>query len=173
MQKLGRSSPASEINPQLWWRSIVENFSYLTANELPEGIKSAVSFTTICIDVPKHLKYLLSKFFTAGRELVKARLPTGKGFPEALRSAASLARSQESHDGLIFVNGSGLGAKDLVPDDAMFPVRGQTVLVKGEAKYAKTMNDNRYVIPRPGSGTTILGGTREVGKWCVCMLNVF
>ena len=26
-------------------------------------------------------------------------------------------------------------------------------------------NENRYVIPRPGSGTTILGGTREVGVW--------
>lgn len=95
---------------------------------------------------------------------MKARLPTDKGLVGALRSAASLVRSQELHGGLIFVNASGLGAKELVPDDAMFPVRGQTVLVKGEAKYAKTMNENRYVIPRPGSGTTILGGTREVGN---------
>ena len=63
------------------------------------------------------------------------------------------------------MNASGLGAKELVPDHTMFPVRGQTVLVKGEAKYANTMNENRYVIPRPGSGTTILGGTREVGNW--------
>lgn len=72
---------------------------------------------------------------------------------------------QELREELIFVNASGLGAKELVPDDAVFPVRGQTVLVKGEAKYAKTMNENKYVIPRPGSGTTILGGTREVGNW--------
>lgn len=76
-----------------------------------------------------------------------------------------MAGSQEPHEELIFVNASGLGAKVLVPDDAMFPVRGQTVLVKREARYAKTMNDNRYIIPRPGSGTTILGGTREVGNW--------
>lgn len=143
----------------------MEDFNYLTANELPEGVKSAVGFTTICINVPKHLKYLLSKFLAAGGELVKARLATDKGLREALRSAASLAKSQQSHDRLVFVNASGLGAKELVPDDAMFPVRGQTVLVKGEAKCAKTMDEDRYVIPRPGSGTTILGGTREVGNW--------
>lgn len=82
-----------------------------------------------------------------------------------MRSAASLATGKELREELLFVNASGLGAKELVPDDAMFPVRGQTVLVKGEANYAKTMNENKYVIPRPGSGTTILGGTREVGNW--------
>ena len=104
-------------------------------------------------------------FLAAGGKLIKARLPTDKGLSGALRSAASLAGNPEPHEGLIFVNASGLGARKLVPDEAMFPVRGQTVLVKGEAKYAKTMNENRYVIPRPGSGTTILGGTREVGSW--------
>lgn len=140
----------------------MEDFSYLTTNQLPKGIQSAVSFTTICINVPLHLKYLLSKILAAGGKFIKARLPTNKGLPGALRTAASLAKIQGPH---VFVNASGLGAKELVPDDAMFPVRGQTVLVDQEAKYAKTMNENSYVIPRPGSGTTILGGTREVGNW--------
>ena len=144
---------------------MVEGFSYLPADQLPEGIQSAVCFKTICINVPHHLKYLLSKVLAAGGKLVKARLPTDKGLPNALRSAAALANSQDPHEELIFVNASGLGAKEMVPDHAMFPVRGQTVLVTGESKSAKTMNENRYVIPRPGSGTTILGGTREVGNW--------
>ena len=157
-----RSSPTTEIDPQLWWRSIVKDFSYLTEEKLPQGIRSAVAFTTICINVPLHLKYLLSKFLDAGGTFIRARLPADKGLPGTLISAASLAKGQTPHT---FVNASGLEAKELVPDDAMFPVRGQTVLVKGEAKYATTMNENRYVIPRPGSGTTILGGTREVGNW--------
>lgn len=55
-------------------------------------------------------------------------------------------------------------------DEAVFPVRGQTVLVKGEAQGVSTSvggagGGTAYVIPRGGSGTTILGGTREVGKW--------
>ena len=148
----------------------MEDFKYLTANELTKGIESAVGFTTICINVPVHLKHLMSKFLASGGNLIKARLPTNKGFPGALKIAASLARSQNPH---ILVNASGLGAEKLVPDEAMFPVRGQTVLVKGEARSAKTMNKNSYVIPRPGSGTTILGGTREVGNWYMffCMFN--
>ena len=140
----------------------MEDFSYLTASQLPKGIQSAVAFTTICINVPLHLTYLLSKILAAGGKLIKARLPTDRGLPGTLRSAASLAKVQGPH---VFVNASGLGAKALVPDDSVFPVRGQTVLVKREAKCAKTMKENRYVIPRPGSGTTILGGTREVGNW--------
>lgn len=143
----------------------MEDFEYLPANQLPEGIQTAVAFTTICINVPRHLEYLLSSILAAGGKLVKARLPTDKGLPGALKSATSLARIREPDEEIIFVNASGLGAKELVPDDTMFPVRGQTVLVKREAKYAKTVNDNRYIIPRPASGTTILGGTREVGNW--------
>ena len=130
-----------------------------------QKIGSAVGFKTICIDVPRHLKYLLSSIIDAGGKLIKARLPTDKGLPGALRLAASWAASQESNEELVFVNASGLGAEELVQDNAMFPVKGQTVLVKGEAKYAKTMNEDKYVIPRPGSGTTILGDTREVGTW--------
>ena len=144
---------------------MVENFCFLPADQLLEGIQSAVRFDAICINVPRHLKYLLSKVLVAGGKLVKARLPTDRGLPNALRSAASLANNQDPYEELIFVNASGLGAKELVPDHAMFPVRGQTVLVRGESKFAKTMNENSYVIPRPGSGTTILGGTREVGNW--------
>ena len=140
----------------------MEDFGHLMEEKLPQGIQSAVAFTTVCINVPLHLKYLLSKFLHAGGTFIRARLPTDKGFPGALISAASLARDQIPH---MFVNASGLGAKELVSDDAIFPVRGQTMLVKGEAKYATTMSENSYVIPRPGSGTTILGGTREVGNW--------
>jgi hypothetical protein len=50
----------------------------------------------------------------------------------------------------------------------MYPIRGQTVLVKGEAASTRTREGDGYTaycIPRPGSGTTILGGTKEKGNW--------
>ncbi len=65
----------------------------------------------------------------------------------------------------IVVNATGLGARYLVGDEDVFPTKGQTVLVKGESRFAKTTDKNHYVIPRPGSGTTILGGTREDENW--------
>lgn len=50
----------------------------------------------------------------------------------------------------------------------MFPTRGQTVLVKGEAHKASTIegiNSIRYVLPRNGSGISVLGGTKQAGDW--------
>ena len=66
-----------------------------------------------------------------------------------------------------------LGAGKLCNEVAMCPVRGQTVLVKGEANATRTRyhggatnsGSSSYCIPRPGSGTTILGGTKEKGNW--------
>lgn len=68
----------------------------------------------------------------------------------------------------VFVNATGLGARELVGDRRMFPTRGQTVLVRGEAAAARTRVGKGYItycIPRPGSGMTILGGTKEVRDW--------
>jgi hypothetical protein len=53
----------------------------------------------------------------------------------------------------------------------LYPIRGQTVLVKGEAERSRTYvgfagdEDIAYVVPRPGSGTTIIGGCKQVGNW--------
>jgi D-amino-acid oxidase len=101
-------------------------------------------------------------------------LPT-VSFSAALAHAETLAQT-ETHrpKPSTFINASGLGASTLVPDDSMFPIRGQTVLVKGEAhstitRVGQSLNgvvpDRTYAIPRPGSGTTILGGTKEEGVW--------
>ena len=97
--------------------------------------------------------------------MIKARLPTEKGFAEALNSATKLLKKNSLSEADVFTNATGIGARALADDKDVYPTKGQTVLVKGEAKYAKTMDENTYVIPRPGSGTTILGGTREVGNW--------
>jgi len=69
-----------------------------------------------------------------------------------------------------FINASGIGAKALVGDDKIEALRGQTVLVKGEAKrittrLGKEKNDIRAILPRPGSGTTIVGVSKEEGVW--------
>ena len=90
------------------------------------------------------------------------------GFAGALDFADKLIREHGLGDIYAFVNATGLGARELVPDDKMYPTRGQTVVVKGEAEKATTFEgkDNiRYVIPRIGSGTSILGGTKQAGNW--------
>lgn len=52
----------------------------------------------------------------------------------------------------------------------MYPTRGQTILVRGEASKASTFEGIGriyYVIPRKGSGTSVLGGTMQPGNWDV------
>ncbi len=156
----------SETSPELWWQSIVEDFTFLPASELPEGVKSGVRFMAVCINVPHHLQYLLSSFLARGGKLFRARLPTQEVFARALNAATALIKVNRLGEVYAYVNASGLGARVLVGDKDVFPTRGQTVLVKGESRFAKTTDRNSYVIPRPGSGTTILGGTREDGNWC-------
>ena len=132
------------------------------------------------INVPQYLAYLLSQAQSQGVEIVKARLDTSKGFLHALKEAEDLvfssshsqpqgsANSSSSKPVACFINATGLGALTLCKDTSMFPIRGQTVLVKGEAHSTITRagsNYRAYCIPRPGSGTTILGGTKDEGVW--------
>ena len=68
------------------------------------------------------------------------------------------------------MNATGLGARELADDEGMYPIRGQTVLVKGVAESISLWkNDAKgeiaYVLPRRGSGMTVLGGTNESGVW--------
>ena len=50
----------------------------------------------------------------------------------------------------------------------MYPTRGQTILVRGEAERMSTIEGIgmiRYVIPRKGSGMSVLGGTKQAENW--------
>lgn len=120
------------------------------------------------INVPRYLLYLQEKTRSRGVDIIKARLPTSDGFSSALQEAEKLSRASGRPKPTCFVNATGLGAKKLCGDEAMYPIRGQTVLVKGEATSTITrVGDGyrAYCIPRPGSGTTILGGTKEDNVW--------
>lgn len=70
-------------------------------------------------------------------------------------------------DGIV-VNCSGFGAGELLGDENMSPTKGQTVLVKGEAKrmlFRETREGwHDVVIVRPGAGT-ILGVSKSYGDW--------
>ena len=73
-------------------------------------------------------------------------------------------------DAVGVVNCTGLGAIDLVdPAEAekLFPTRGQTILVRGEAEMARLRIGEGYigyVLRRSGEGT-ILGGCKVDGDW--------
>jgi len=110
------------------------------------------------IDMPVHLGWLRERFLAAG------------GVVEE-RSVKDLAEATESAEGIapdVVVNCTGLGARDLVPDPAVRPVRGQLVVVEnpGITTWFTSVDHSTtttYFFPQPGG--LILGGTAEEDEW--------
>ncbi|GAB1739247.1 hypothetical protein NU219Hw_g3995t1 [Hortaea werneckii] len=170
------------VKEELWWAPYVKEFRELSLSQEPlmsingqlpaeAKIQNAAANRSIAINVPQYLLYLQERAKSLGVKVIKARVGTDAGLANALKSAAATASEGSEHrkgPPDCFVNASGMGAKKLCGDEAMYPIRGQTVLVKGEAERIRTQlgeGYNAYCIPRPGSGTTILGGTKEANNW--------
>ncbi|QIX01114.1 hypothetical protein AMS68_006631 [Peltaster fructicola] len=168
------------ITEELWWAPYVKDFKQESTIvgaaaevnlKLPKDVRpidSALSYTSISINSPHYLLYLQERARKLGAVVIKSRITATSGFGRALAATEELLKSRGRPSVSCFVNATGLGAYKLCDDKAMYPIRGQTVLVKGEADFERTrVGDGlaTYCIPRPGSGTTILGGTREENNW--------
>ncbi|KAH9941123.1 D-amino-acid oxidase [Epithele typhae] len=147
------------------------DFKTLPQESLAHGAVCATSFTTVNIDTPIYLLYLRSRFLKAGGVIVTSSVQHVQqiieGGPEVLRTGTTRPTSV---DGLIIC--AGLGARTLggVEDKAVFPVRGQIVLVNAPwITFGRTVSHAEkgmwtYVIRRR-SGNVVLGGTKEEDDW--------
>ena len=106
--------------------------------------------------MPRYLSWLVEQLRARGAVL----RATGR-----VESLADVAGSEVD----LLVVAVGLGARNLVGDDNMHPVRGQVVLVKADVKPVSIVGRRgreTYTIPR-GDGTTVCGGTRLPNDRCV------
>lgn len=163
----------------LWWSPHVKDFEQLSTvfdpvrriNQETAAGAPAIRWAAYCrapsINVPQYLLYLQEKARILGVSIIKASLPTQGGIEKALEAAEHTTKANGRAQADCFVNATGLGAKELCSDEAMYPLRGQTVLVKGEAVATRTRygKEYTYCIPRPGAGMTILGGTKQSNNW--------
>ncbi|MCQ4206406.1 NAD(P)/FAD-dependent oxidoreductase, partial [Streptomyces longispororuber] len=106
------------------------------------------------LDMPAHLGWLRGELAAAG-------------VPVEVREVGSLDEAFGCAP--VVVNCTGLGARELVPDPAVRPVRGQLVVVENPGvrdwyTAADPASDaTTYYFPQPGG--LILGGTAEDGAW--------
>jgi len=124
--------------------------------DLPPGYASGWRYTAPVVTMPSYLDYLSGQLASKGGELHLG--PPLGGLPQALaRSAAP-----------VIVNCTGIGARDLVPDPALVPVRGQVVVVAnpglseffvGEREHPE---ESTYYFPH--GATALLGGTEQAGN---------
>jgi D-amino-acid oxidase len=103
------------------------------------------------IDMPVHLAWLRERFARAGGTVEQ-------------RHVTDLAEVPAP----VVVNCTGLGARELVPDPGMWPVRGQLVVVENPGvttwlTSGESGNKATYYFPQPGG--LILGGTTVDGDW--------
>ncbi|MFE9998096.1 FAD-dependent oxidoreductase [Streptomyces avermitilis] len=119
-----------------------------TAEEYPGG---GLWARLPLIDMPAHLRWLRERFTAVG------------GTVQA-RTVTDLAEAEAP----VVVNCTGLGARDLVPDTSVRPVRGQLVVVENpgiRTWLVSTGADGEmaYFFPQPGR--LLLGGTAVEDEW--------
>lgn len=153
----------------VWWASVVDDAKQIPKEELPAGSILGMTYSTFTIDVPKFLVHLVNQVVGLGGKLHRVTLPIDQGLSTAVEAAGKKAGMNGP---FVAINATGIGAKKLTGDDLLGVVQGQTVLVRGEARGAiyrlgPGALDVHVIIPRPGSGTTIVGSSRDPGNWKV------
>lgn len=128
----------------------------LSEDNLIESALSGISFTTLTIDTPVYLNYLLSRFLARGGNIVRG---TVQHISQVLEGGV---RVFSAHPGApkvaidALVACPGLGARTLggLEDKDVFPVRGQVVLIRAPwIKFGRTASQEKegrwtYIIPR-------------------------
>jgi D-amino-acid oxidase len=138
--------------PHPWWASAVPTVRRCAQDELPPGYRDGYSFIAPVAEMPVYLGYLLDRFIDAGGHVERRRV-------------SSL---EELVDGRVVVNCTGLGARELVGDTSVEPIRGQILRVRNPGLERFVLDEENpegitYIIPR--SEDCILGGTAEEGEW--------
>ncbi|KPI45665.1 D-amino-acid oxidase [Cyphellophora attinorum] len=161
-----------------------DDFHVLTADDLAtlnaasspraEPVRWGCTYNTYCVNPALYLPFLIQRIQARGARIVQAHvdsfahaveLARGLGFlpshPGEGREAAAAAAGGGAPT---IVDATGTG---LLPDPVCRVIRGQTVLVKQQ--FPKTVTRQcrdgswSFLIPRPGGGGTIVGGTKEIG----------
>jgi D-amino-acid oxidase len=128
-------------------------FRLCRPEELADGFVAGWRYTAPVIDMPLYLDYLINRLTEAG----------GKLDVDPVTSLEEVATQAP-----IAVNCSGFGARELVPDPDLVPVRGDLIVVDNkpglETFYAEetgTSPDLVYILPQ--GDRVILGGTAVYG----------
>ncbi|HEY7431666.1 MAG TPA: FAD-dependent oxidoreductase [Streptosporangiaceae bacterium] len=124
--------------------------------ELPAGFAAGWRYAAPLAHMPTYLGYLLARFERGGGELAHG---TVTSLADAGRAAGARA----------VVNCTGTGARQLVPDTAVTPVRGQVVVAANpglsEFFIGRSDESAELVYVFPHGDQVVLGGTEKPGDW--------
>lgn len=135
-----------------WWRDFVPAWRRLGPEELPDGVRAGYAFTVPIADMSKYLGFLVTRLDELGTR-IEARRAT---LDEALAASP------------VVVNCTGLGAREVADDLALYPIRGQILRTSPIGRRDFLIDSDHpsglvYVIPRLSD--CILGGVAEDDVW--------
>ncbi|PRZ04150.1 D-amino-acid:oxygen oxidoreductase (deaminating) [Isoptericola sp. CG 20/1183] len=132
-----------------WWRDAVPRLDRTA--DVPPSYAAGWTFTAPLVDMPVYLAWLAGRVETLGGTIVRASLDALPG--------------PGGDDGATVVHCTGLGARGLVGDGTLHPVRGQTVVLEqwGLDRWWLDAVGPTYVVPR--GREVVVGGTDGVGAW--------
>jgi D-amino-acid oxidase len=135
------------------WAAAVGGVRPAEADELPPGYRHGLRFVVPLAEMPIYLPWLVARVHGLGGEFTQ-------------RHVRSLQELGDDAD--VVVNCAGLGARGLVGDSAVYPVRGQIVRVSNPGLTLSIRDEQHpggraYVHPR--ADDCILGGTLDEGRW--------
>jgi len=136
------------------WGNQLDRFRMCEPSELPDGFATGWRYTAPLVDMPVYLGYLRQRLEAAGGEVAIRRI-------NSLDEAVDVAP--------VIVNCSGMGARDLVPDPDLTPIRGQLVVVENPG-ITEFFSEDTGLSPDllhfyPQGETLVLGGTAQPGEW--------
>lgn len=144
-----------------WWCTAVPHFRRATAAELPPGFVDGYVAEVPLIETPLYMQYLMNQFQALGGVIEQ-------------REVADLTAVADQYP--IIINCAGLGARELVGDATLYPIRGQIMRVTAVPGLRAWIDEHSdrgqtrgltYIIPRQDG--VILGGTAQVGDWNVAV----
>ncbi|KAJ6499534.1 D-amino-acid oxidase [Mycena vitilis] len=148
---------------------VMPDYKSIPASALPPNCAEGISFTTLTIDSPVYLNYLLSRFLAAGGSIVRGAVQHIAQVVEGGHGIFNGRKCLSPPSAVIVC--VGLGARTLggVEDKEMYPVRGQTVLLRAPwIKFGRAISSKgglwTYIIPRR-SGDIIVGGIKADNDW--------
>lgn len=124
-----------------------------TPEELPEGFSFGFWATVPMVEMPRYLRFLTERFRQAGGEIERGTVRT-------LAEAAQLAP--------LVANCTGIGARELVPDPELRPVRGQHVVVENpglETFFIEAPFGPSWTSWFPHGDHVIMGGVAAEDDW--------
>jgi D-amino-acid oxidase len=139
---------------EIWYEGFVSGFRRLGKDDLLPGTTLGFTYHGYVVNPNQFLPWIMKELRSCGVSFINQKL-------HSLDEAKGLGQAD------FVVNASGLGARNLVPDSAVTPIRGQTMFVptdKLDEAILRQGSQYTYMIPRHSDGGVILGGVAQPGN---------